>query len=198
MEKEQKSYPPRAVLEDGTEIRLVPPNLTGGKPLYVSKDGQGYSYVRERFREIKPRLHGICKDDPKRLRSYEYRNFKNVKVHVAVLSAWVCPRPKGMQCDHINGNHFDNRLENLQWVTPEENVRRRWIANAKQGKSYSGKRLTELGKKALRHRRKYAEKHGILIQLEIQFEEEVDEKEVGISLVDKIIEIDGEAVSPNK
>ena len=100
-----------------------------------------------------------------------FRRYNHIKVYVAVLSAWVGPRPKGMQCDHINGNHFDNRLCNLEWVTKEENMRRRWVLNAKQGKSYNGKRLTELGKRALQYRRKYAEKHGILIQMEIEFEE---------------------------
>ena len=170
MEKEQKSYPPRAVLEDGTEIRLVPPSLTGGKPLYVSKDGQGYSYVRERFRAIKD-TSGNERNRRDKDSVRKFRTYNSLRVHRAVLEAWVGPRPKGYECDHINGNPSDNRLCNLEWVTHEENIRRLWIANAKQGKSYSGKKLTELGKSTLRIRRKYAEKHGILIQLEIEFPE---------------------------
>ncbi len=33
--------------------------------------------------------------------------------------------PKGMHIDHINGNTLDNRLENLQCITPTQNAQRK-------------------------------------------------------------------------
>jgi hypothetical protein len=43
-------------------------------------------------------------------------------VHVLVLESFVEPRPDGMQACHNNGKPEDNRLENLRWDTPSNNV----------------------------------------------------------------------------
>ncbi|MCR4338868.1 MAG: NUMOD4 motif-containing HNH endonuclease, partial [Gemmatimonadaceae bacterium] len=42
------------------------------------------------------------------------------KVHRLVLAAFVGPCPPGQQCNHKNGKRDDNRLANLEWVTPSE------------------------------------------------------------------------------
>ena len=44
--------------------------------------------------------------------------------HTVMALTWIGPRPAGCECDHINGNIYDWRAENLQWVTPEENRKR--------------------------------------------------------------------------
>lgn len=45
----------------------------------------------------------------------------NIRVHTAVLAAFVGTRPDGMECGHLNGNPADNRLANLAWITSTEN-----------------------------------------------------------------------------
>ena len=82
----------------------------------VSSEGRIRSIDRGPMRvRVKP--HGYCYvllavGNSKKVRKY---------IHHLVLEAFVGPRPKGYQCDHINAVRDDNRLENLHWVTPSEN-----------------------------------------------------------------------------
>ena len=45
------------------------------------------------------------------------------KVHRLVLETFIGIPDDGMMCDHINRVRNDNRVENLRWVTAQENAR---------------------------------------------------------------------------
>lgn len=55
-----------------------------------------------------------------------YRNGKSTTsdfgVHVLVLTNFVGPCPEGMQCRHLDGNPKNNKVGNLKWGTPQENM----------------------------------------------------------------------------
>ena len=45
-------------------------------------------------------------------------------VHSLVAYSFIGLRPEGLEIDHVNGDHLDNRSCNLEYVTHEENMRR--------------------------------------------------------------------------
>ena len=45
------------------------------------------------------------------------------RIHKAVMLAFIGPPPTGMQVNHINAIKTDNRLENLEYVTPQQNIK---------------------------------------------------------------------------
>lgn len=47
---------------------------------------------------------------------------KAIHIHTLVMMTYVGPRPDGKQIDHIDRNKANNRLENLRYVTRQENM----------------------------------------------------------------------------
>lgn len=50
-----------------------------------------------------------------------------VRVHVAVLEAFVGPRPAGCDASHLDGDKSNNCLNNLAWETASENHQRKLL-----------------------------------------------------------------------
>jgi hypothetical protein len=71
-------------------------------------------------------------------------------IHKMVLAAFVGPRPDGMVTRHLNGDPSDNRLENLTYGTPKENMHDMIVhgtnyyrnrTHCRHGHPYSGRNL---------------------------------------------------------
>lgn len=68
--------------------------------------------------------------------AYDSGKRKNIFVHRAVMDAFVGPCPKGMAVNHKDGNKLNNHLDNLEYVTPKENM----IHAAEHGLTAKGER----------------------------------------------------------
>lgn len=72
-------------------------------------------------------------------------------VHRLVLETFVGPCPEGMECRHLDGNPANNRLENLCWGTPTENVAdARRHGTIARGERHGSVVLTEVQVRAIR------------------------------------------------
>lgn len=72
------------------------------------------------------------------------RKVKRCKVHRLVLSTFDnCDSE--LQVNHIDGNKFNNRLDNLEWVTCSQNIKHAFSIGLKtqSGSKNNGSKLTE-------------------------------------------------------
>lgn len=51
------------------------------------------------------------------------RDRKHRPIHQLVAEAFIGPRLEAHQVNHIDGDKFNNRVTNLEYVTPKENIR---------------------------------------------------------------------------
>lgn len=108
--------------------------------IIVRGDGQK-QFVRARFLrpartgKITPHLRVVFSVNGKK---------RTMLVHQLVLEAFVGPRPEGQQGRHGPGGSLDNRLANLRYGTPVENMAdKERDGTALRGETHGGAKLTE-------------------------------------------------------
>ena len=94
------------------------PNFKG---FYATEDGEIYSDRCGYLRKLPKSIHKGYYRVNIRDNSHPQKKYR-MNVHTLILNTFVGERPKGMLCRHLNGNPLDNRLCNLKWGTPQENV----------------------------------------------------------------------------
>ena len=90
------------------------------------KDGRKVRYVLKAYL----RSNGyLCVD----LSISGRKSRKVMAVHRLVARAFIGERPEGYVIDHINGDRWDNRVQNLRYVTCSENLRSKHTERFKDG-----------------------------------------------------------------
>ena len=68
---------------------------------------------------------GLIKPDPSgaypSVRLFRDGRRRHLSLHVIVITAFVGPRPDGMECRHLDGHPTNPHLDNLAWGTSGEN-----------------------------------------------------------------------------
>jgi hypothetical protein len=102
-----------------------------GKKYHYSVSDQGQVRNDDTGRILKPWKRGQRKGTYLAIRLFSEGKRKTVDIQRLVAFAFI-PNPHNKpEVNHINCNPFDNRIDNLEWVTRSENERHKcfWIAH---------------------------------------------------------------------
>ena len=93
-----------------------------GYPNYIIyEDGRVWGKVCKRF--LKPHLNTAAGQGYKQIALVGDNGRKTLKIHRLIACHFIeHPGGERNQVDHINRDRSDNRIENLRWVTPQENM----------------------------------------------------------------------------
>lgn len=86
---------------------------------YFTKDGKGYNkFGQEIGHRPKTEKYVCC--------NVKDKDGKSCKKRLHILIMWACSgeAPNGRECDHIDGDAYNNKYENLQYLDPTEHRRK--------------------------------------------------------------------------
>ena len=158
-------HPLQDWLPDGTEIRRVPDmKRTGNRPLYTTFDGAPYSHILQRdlvhgsyksiYRLQVPTVDTCPRNrfNGNRVQRYfKMTHFGGIYLAHAVALAWIGEQQtdeegRPFQCHHLNGVTFDNRVENVIWLSRKEH---RLFDTVQRALRMAGRDLTKMSREEI-------------------------------------------------
>ena len=115
-----------------TIIKLIPPELIGGKTYYADSDGN----IRNAKGRIRKPDFNKAMQNHKGGSCYPVVEIAGKKrtIHILVCATFWGMRKPGQECHHLDGNKLNNRPTNLIFLDPDEH--RRFDKAMRSGKIY--------------------------------------------------------------
>ena len=110
---------------------------------WVSDVGRIKSFATGKERMLNPRP---ADDSYLKVTFTVHNKQKTFLLHRIVLSAFAGPCPEGYEGNHKDGNHLNNTVDNLEWISPLENARHAWkngFMNPPRGENHGMAKLSE-------------------------------------------------------
>lgn len=85
-------------------------------------------------------------------------------IHYLVLRVFEGPRPEGCVVRHLNHDKTDNRIENLEWGTPQDNADDNGLNQKMHGSDHTHTCLTEQDVVRLRERHANGDSYSTLLE----------------------------------
>jgi len=95
-----------------------------GYDMKIFRDGRIHGYNKTKKKWVERKCHLNCKGYLK-IKNWVNNVGYNHFVHNIITLCYLGKKPDGFQTDHINNNKLDNRLENLQYISRQDNLYKR-------------------------------------------------------------------------
>ena len=113
-------------------------DIKGYEGLYaITEDGRVWSYRHKKFKKASLTHNGY-----ERISLSKNNTLRNYRIHRLVAETYL-PNPDNLpEVHHINSIRTDNRVENLEWVDKEHNLKER---NYGKDIKYYAEKMIKLG-----------------------------------------------------